>query len=386
VRGVLSSLVNGHLPPPARVPAALLDGVAAFLSWRGRKHPLTPTTRVLTALRHREPDRVPTAPVICGAGRQLIGRSYREFSTDAAVAADSFLAGHRLIGGDAIIVLVDLSIEAADFGQAMVYPEHSTAHPDYDRPRIRDRAHYRTIEPVALKDAPRMSYYLETLSIIVEEIGLMEGIVSGFVFGPLGVLNMMRGAELLFRDCVEHPADVMRAMETITGVLIEFVEAQCDLGVPVVTIDTLFASWNGLSKELWKTIEAPFVREISRAIHGRGCLCAAHNCGNGPYFDAQIEAMELDVISYAHLPDDCSSLEELKNTYGKHVVLVGQVPTELLSNGSWTEVAAECRHQIEVLSDGGGFILAPGCEYPPNSNLLNALALVRAAEGQGEPG
>jgi len=375
--------VHGYLPPPGRVPEALLDGIAGFLSRRGKSHSLSPTARVLTALRHKEPDRVPTAPVICGAGRQLIGRSYREFSTDAAVAAESFLAGHRYMGGDVIIVLVDLSVEAADFGQAMVYPENSTAHPDYDNPRIRSRDQYRTLGSIDLKHATRMNRYLETLSTIVKRTKLKEGIVSGFVFGPLGVLNMMRDAELLFKDCVNHPLEVMGAMEVITGVLIEFVEAQCDTGVPVVTIDTLFASWNGLSKDLWNRIEAPFVREISRAIHGKGCLCAAHNCGNGPYFDAQIEAMELDVISYAHLPDDCSSLQELKEKYGDRVVLVGQVPTELLASGSWMEVIDECQRQIDILARGGGFILAPGCEYPPNANLLNALALVKAAEIRG---
>ena len=39
----------------------------------------------------------------------------------------------------------------------------------------------------------------------------------------------------------------------------------------------------------------------------------------------------------------------------------------------------ECRSQIEVLGRDGGYILAPGCEYPPNIPLTNAFALIRAA-------
>ena len=62
----------------------------------------------------------------------------------------------------------------------------------------------------------------------------LRGIVTGFVFGPLGVLSMMRGAENLFKDCLLHPQKVMQACETITGVLIEFVLAQCDAGIPAM--------------------------------------------------------------------------------------------------------------------------------------------------------
>jgi uroporphyrinogen decarboxylase len=43
-------------------------------------------------------------------------------------------------------------------------------------------------------------------------------------------------------------------------------------------------------------------------------------------------------------------------------------------------VMEECRRQIDDLAPGGGYILAPGCEYPPNIPLTNAIALVNAAE------
>jgi uroporphyrinogen decarboxylase len=43
----------------------------------------------------------------------------------------------------------------------------------------------------------------------------------------------------------------------------------------------------------------------------------------------------------------------------------------------------ECRRQIDVLAKDGGYILAPGCEYPPNIPLTNAFAMVKAAEMYG---
>ena len=89
--------------------------------------------------------------------------------------------------------------------------------------------------------------------------------------------------------------------------------------------------------------------------------------------------MEPEAISFAHLPDDCRTPKELKERYGDQVTLVGYIPTPLLVAGTPQEVTDACREQIEVLAKDGGYILAPGCEYPPNIPLTNAMAMVRAA-------
>ena len=93
--------------------------------------------------------------------------------------------------------------------------------------------------------------------------------------------------------------------------------------------------------------------------------------------------MEPDVISFAHLPDDCKDRKELKKKYGDQVGLMGYIPTPLLVHGTPAEVMDECRRQIDDLAPGGGFILAPGCEYPPNIPLTNAIAMIKAAEKYG---
>jgi uroporphyrinogen decarboxylase len=378
----VKSLLKGVPPSPLLMPEQLVDSVAALSSARGRFMKLMGFERLLVALQHREPDRVPCCPIVAGGGRRLAGYNYAEFSLDPVAAAESFLAAFNLIGGEIVVPLVDLSVEAADFGQEMVYPENSTAHPDYSRPLIKDADGYRRLKSIDFKDAVRMNAALDMLRIMVPEVG-MRGVVGGFAFGPLGVLNMMRGTGELFRDCVNHPDQVMAALETITGVLVEYVEAQVETGVIIVVLDTLFASWNGLSKELWEKIEGPFVRELANAIRRKGAVVGVHNCGDGIYFDAQIRSMEPVAISFAHLPDDCSDRKELKRRYGDQVLLMGMIDTPLLSYGTPHEVIEECRRQIDDFAPGGGYILAPGCEFPMNAPLENAYAIVKAAELYG---
>jgi uroporphyrinogen decarboxylase len=377
---ILDHLRRGALPPIRDVPEPLLDGMAALASLRGRVSTLTPLERVIASFRNREPDRVPVTPILCAAARQITGASFPEFAQNADTAAEAFLAGLDFVGGDLLVLMLDLSVEAADFGQQMVYPEASTPVPHYQRPRIRDVSDYAALERIDWARAPRMREFVRLCRLVAGRVGL-RAVASGFVFGPLGVLNMMRGAESLFTDCLRHPGEVRKACETITSVLLEFVQAQCETGVVAMTIDTLFASQNGVPKEVWEQVEGPFVREISRLVKKNGLLVAVHNCGHAPYFDAQIRFMEPEAVSFAHLPDDCANDLELKQRYGDRVTLIGYVSTPLLAHGSPQEVMDACRRQIEILGKGGGYVLAPGCEYPPNMPLTNAFAMVRAAQG-----
>ena len=379
---IVKYLQQRKIPPLKKLPEPLINFTAACASLRGRIQSLSNLERVLATIQHKEPDRVPVTPLVCAGGRQISGIGYPDFALDADKAAGAFLDGFDFIGGDLVILLLDLSVEAADFGQHMVYPDGSTPHPDYNRPIIPSVDDYSKIKPIELREAKRMQEFVRLCKIMTEKIGL-RGIVTGFVFGPLGVLSMMRGAENLFKDCMTHPKKVMAACETITEVLIDFVRAQGETGVPAVAIDTLFASANGLSKPMWEEIEGPFAREISMAIKEQGLIVGVHNCGHDLYFDAQIRSMEPDVISFAHLPDDCNTRKELKERYGDQVTLLGHVPTPLLVHGSPKDVMEECKKQIDDLAPGGGYVLAPGCEYPPNIPLTNAFAMVNAAKTYG---
>jgi len=378
----LKAIFQGQIPPPGLIPEKTLNVLASLSSARKSFSKLTNIERLITTLCHKEPDHVPCTPMVFAASRRLTGISYVDFSLNPEAAADALLVAFEFFGGEMVAPPLDLSIEASDFGQKTIYPENSTPHPDYKDPLIKDVSDYRKLKRIDLKDAKRMQNLVNTSRIMVENMGF-RGVVSGFVFGPLGILGMMRGAEHLFRDCVNYHSEVMAALDIITEVLIEYAEAQCDTGILGVTIDTLYASCGGLTKDLWEKIEGPFAREIANAIRRKKCTVAVHNCGDGVYFDSMIRFMAPNLISFAQLPDDCKSPKELKEKYGEKVVLAGYIQTPVLSYGTPYDVIEACKRQINDLADGGGFVLAPGCEFPPNAPLENALAISKAAEMHG---
>jgi uroporphyrinogen decarboxylase len=372
--------VAGRLLRPT--PGMMKAGSSLF-ALRGKAMQLLPLERVLATVYHKEPDRVPVVHYLLGAARQLTGASYEDFSRRPEVAAEAYIAANEIIGGDVLYAAIDLSVEAADFGQEMVYPPYSTAHPNYRNPRIKTPDDYERLEKFDPRKSPRMGMTIELARTLSKKAGIRYPVL-GFCFGPLGVLAMMRGVEKLFVDCLRYPDKVKSALEVITEVLVEYVRCQCDTGVDGVMLDTLFASKSALSRDLWEEMEGPYAGRLADEIRRWGALVVLHNCGEGPYFDLQIKYMQPAAISFAYLPDDCASMSELKDKYGHRTALAGFVPTDAIYREPTTKIMEIAREQIRSLAPGGGFILAPGCEYPPNHDLAGALALVRAAEVYGK--
>ena len=344
---------------------------------------MKPIERVGLTLQHKEADRVPVYPLLCGVSRKLVNASYPLWSTDMDVCAEAYEKVTDAYDLDVICTLIDLSVEAADFGQTLIYPENEAAHPDRNDYMIKDIASYRSIEPIRLQNAPRMSGHVKLCDRLVRSKGRDVPVVA-FVFGPLGILSMMRGQSNMFMDLWDDPDAVKYGVAAITETLLEYVDALAATGVPAIMLDTLFASQSIMSKAMWREFEGMYVQKIGDRIRQHGCMVMVHNCGNGIYFDAQIEMMQPTAISFLHIPDDCTSYAEVKEKYGSKVTLIGHVPPPWLLSATKEEVYEECRREIETFKTGGGYILATGCEYPANLSLDKAEIIVDAAKKYGK--
>ena len=338
--------------------------------------------RVATILSHKEADRVPVYPILSGVTRHLVGASYKEWATNAEICAEALIKSVEEVGVDCIVTLTDLSVEAADFGQEVIFPENEAAHPNFENNMLKDLGDYINIERINPRETPRMSEHIKLCKILADRKGHDTPIVA-FVFGPLGILSMLRGQEDLYMDLYDDEDLVIEAVEKITDVLIEYCDALIETGIHAIMVDTLFASQTIMSKDMWKQFEGGAVKRLSDHIHGKGCMVMIHNCGGGIYFDAQIEAMNPEAISYWHVPADCKDMMEVKEKYGSKTTLIGYVAPTTLPRVSTEEVIAECKKQIDELAKDGGFILATGCEYPANLSLDHAKTMVQVAKTYG---
>ena len=93
--------------------------------------------RVVMALNHQEPDRVPVYPLLAGVSRNLIGVNCRDWATNAELCAKGLLKAREEFDLDCIVTLIDLSVECTAWGQELVYSEDAAARPDYENRLIR---------------------------------------------------------------------------------------------------------------------------------------------------------------------------------------------------------------------------------------------------------
>ena len=347
------------------------------------KEQMKPIERVVAALNHKQADRVPVYPLLNGVGRSLVGADYKKWATDAEICAEAYIKVTDEIEPDCICTLTDLSVEAGDFGQKIIYPETEAAHPDIHDRLIKNVDDFAGIKKINPRTSPRMSTHIQLCDKLVKAKGA-DYPIAAFVFGPLGIASMLRDQAALYMDIYDKPDVVKSAVEQINETLIDYCDALIETGVHAIMIDTLFASKSIMSKDMWMEFEGGFVRKLADHIHSKGCMVMIHNCGCGVYFDVQIETMKPEAISFLHVPDDCESYADAKAKYGSKTTLIGAIDPTWLPQASTQELEEKCKEHIDIFKKDGGYVLATGCEYPANLDLDHARTMVKMAKTYGK--
>ncbi|MBI9106788.1 MAG: hypothetical protein JEZ04_08580 [Spirochaetales bacterium] len=297
--------------------------------------------------------------------------------------AEAIIKATDEIDVDCICTLVDLSVEASDWGANLIYFDNQAACPEHEKRLLQSEADYEKVNVINPRETRRMSEHIELARKLFEARGDVKPIV-GFIFGPLGILGMLRGHDYLFMDLMMYPEKVQAALRNITETLKEFIRGLVEAGCHAIMFDTLFASKSIMSKDMWDEFEGVYMEELAQVISDSGAMVMIHNCGDGVYFDVQVKRMDPVLISYMHIPDDCEDMADIKEKYGKSITLMGHIDPGWLMVATKEELEATCKEQIDAYKKDGGFILATGCEYPAAMDFEYAKTMVNVAKTYGK--
>lgn len=125
---------------------------------------------------------------------QTTGATYEEWSKDPKLCAESIIKATDEIGVNCICTLVDLSVEAADWGQKVVYSVKNAAHPDMDDRVLKSADDYDKVEIINPRETPRMSEHIELARLLYEA----------------------RGQEQMFYDMIKSPDKMNQALHNMT--------------------------------------------------------------------------------------------------------------------------------------------------------------------------
>jgi uroporphyrinogen decarboxylase len=360
--------------------------VTATIKKKTDDRQMTPRLRLLAALRHEEPDRVPFS---WGFGP----------TSEMAATLRAHLAPQG-VNWDVLQALTDDKIHVAP-----AYQGPPCADPGLGIWGIRVRAadygtgHYEefTSFPLAgATDLKAVDAYPWPNPDWFDYDGLVAALpadttraVQFSAGNPFELYCWMTGLEEALANLLTEPALVRRALEHIT----DFLEARLrrTLMAAAGRIDLVFLADDLgtqqsllMSRETYRAVLQPFHRRLVDAV--RQCapqaFCLLHS--DGAVFDIIPDLLDAGIDLLEAVQTDAAGMNpvELKRAYGARLSFQGAISVQhLLPHGDGETVARECRNLVLILGAGGGYIAAPSHAIQVGTPPGNVIAMLRAVLG-----
>ncbi len=366
---------------------------------------MLPKDRVLHAIHHREPDRVPVGEIGVdytiteqALGRPTLYRAkWKEYQALWQGRRDEYVESCKRD-------LVDLVRKFEwDFVPVfLVPPRNVPARP----PKFLDKytweepdgrimqfspeseghavgVRYPPLSLDTLKEQPLRidPSQLELVEHVVRELGATHFILGR---GEDGTFPHERyGLTELLTAMIDEPALVHRAIEIETHKAITINEALLDAGCDAVLPGDDYCSARGpmMSPGHWKKFIFPGLRSLCESAHGKGKYLIKHTDGRTwAILDMLLEA---GIDGWHGIqPKAGMDLKLLKERYGERTCFWGGVDVDLLVEGPPNQVRAATRYAIDSAAQGGGLVLTSGNTLMVGVRYENYLAMLEAARSQ----
>lgn len=348
---------------------------------------MLPRERVLTALAHQTPDRVPTD---FWAVEEIWNRLKVHFGAESKdQALDQLGVDIRRVRpdyiGPPIRTLADGSYLLPDGTHRRRVANSFGSHEEYASFPLRNCTEVSEI--LAWDRWPNADWYdWSGFSRKLEEKH-QRYFLKLELGGPFERAWSLRGYEQYLMDMALEPEIPHAIMERLTAFYLDYVtralECAGDYLDMVYTWDDI-ATQNGLllSPEMWETFIKPYHVRIDKVIHSFGKPVMYHSCGAVRPMISRLLELPIDVLNPLQpLAAGMSDLEDIKREFGSQLSFHGAVDIQrLLPQGTPAQVREEVLRICSILGRDGGYILCSAHWIQADTPVENVLALYRAAE------
>lgn len=194
---------------------------------------------------------------------------------------------------------------------------------------------------------------------------------------------LVRGWEDMFLDMAERPDRVHFLCRKFTDFYLEdytraaeITDGRIDLYLVISDLGTQRGPL--ISLTMFREFVAPYLKEMTDCIHGLGGRALFHSCGMIRPFIPDLIELGVDVLDPIQPAAPAMQPENLKREFGDRLCFHGGLDMQnLLPKATPAEVEAETRRYCEVLGAGGGYIIGPAHLFQPDVPPENILAAYR---------
>jgi uroporphyrinogen decarboxylase len=346
-----------------------------------RRSEMTSRERVMTALRHKEPDRVPLVPFAMTFSAKFASIPFKSYVSNAEALAEAEVKTARAFGWDAAIVSTDVGAYASAFDADVVMPEDDV--PRLVGPAIRlecAREDFEKLDsPESYLHRGRVGEMIRAVGLIKKEVG-DELAVIGWTEGPFQGTMLLFGADPRALFLTKQDPGLLKDIIRWYGEFeLAVAKAMIDAGADIIGAGESVGYF--MSPETFLEYVYPFEKQTFKRIREYGAPVLIHCCGYVP----QCIGFAPEVNPGGAIQFDYQvNLARAKKQIGKKITIMGNLDcNRLLHLGSENDVERACKRAIEQAAAGGGFWLSGGCEIPRDMPYSNMRAMLGAIKKYG---
>jgi len=208
----------------------------------------------------------------------------------------------------------------------------------------------------------------------------IPSLCGAIVESPLMFLSTKRSLTAFTMDLHRIPDQVEAAMDAMVDGFIEGAIGAARLTkIPGVMLVLERGGGFYYPLKIFERFEFPYMKKMVEAFAAEGLLTVMH-------FD---QDWTLNLPYLTDLPrgkcvcelDSTTDIFKAKEILKDHMCIMGDVPASLSAIGTPEDMEAYCKKLIDVVGDGGGFILSSGCTVPADAKFENFKTMIDIAKG-----
>jgi uroporphyrinogen decarboxylase len=213
-----------------------------------------------------------------------------------------------------------------------------------------------------------------------------RAIIAPATWGAYFIASFVRGMEDLMMDFAmrtDYAEHLIRTIGERVAFFLDRMLREAGDGIDIVYMADDYCSHRGplFSPATFRRFVVPYLQQVVEMTHRHGKKFLLHVCGAVRPLLPMIVDCGVDLLEPIQVRAEGMDPAELKREFGRDLCFYGGVDLQqVLCTWPPARVADEVRRLIDVLGEGGGYVLGPGHTYiQPDAPIENILAMYEAA-------
>jgi len=195
------------------------------------------------------------------------------------------------------------------------------------------------------------------------------------------------GFETFSRLLFEQPDFIKRVLDDVEDFLNQIIEIMVNkysVGLIMYYDDHGFKSGPIISPRHFKQLIFPKIKKLVKKCHDNGAKVILHSCGNVNKLLPQIIDAKFDALNPLE-PSASMDIFQIHKDHGDKLALIGNVDTiDLLAKGTPKQVEEYVKKEIKIIGPGGGLIIASSHSINPGISFENYKTMIDTTKKYGK--